>query len=213
MEGKGWSVREDHGREDTVRRRQLVDAARTVFERRGYGLTTIADITEEAGTSRATFYVYFASKKDVFLVLAESVRADFVAAQDISALDQDDVREVLTITVRKFLDAAVANLTLITLLDHESIGDADLKRTWGEIRERTMARTARYLQHAAERGLVRLDAAPPTIARMGFGTVEAFAPPVADGRIRRDDAVAEITGLFEHLVGVGAPSRNGAARS
>jgi AcrR family transcriptional regulator len=205
VEGKGWAVREDHEREDTERRRQLVEAARAVFERRGYGLTTIADITEEAGTSRATFYVYFASKKEVFLVLAEYVRADFLAAQDTSGLDQDDLWSVLDVTTGRFLDATVANLALITLLDHEAIGDPDVKRIWGGIRERTIERAAGYLQNAAARGLAQPHVAPMTIARMAFGTVEAFAPPVADGRIRRDVAVAEIAQLFRPLVGGAGP--------
>ncbi|CAG7580163.1 TetR/AcrR family transcriptional regulator [Rhodococcus opacus] len=202
MKGTGWAKREAYSREDAERRHQLVDAARKVFLRRGYRLTTIADIADKAGVSRATFYVYFASKMDVFVVVAESVRAEFLAAQDISDLDPDDVHLVLTITTERALDAVVRNHTLIALLDHEAISHTDVKRIWGGIREGTIERTARYLADSASRGLVDLQAAPQTIARMGLGSVEAFALPIVDGRLERMRAVEEIVSLYLPLVGL-----------
>jgi AcrR family transcriptional regulator len=212
MTGKGWAKREAHSREDAERRHQLVEAARKVFERRGYRLATIADITEEAGSSRATFYVYFASKMDVFLVLAETVRADFLAAQDISDIDPDDLHLVLTITTDRALAAAVKHRTLITLLDHEAISHPDVKRIWGGIRESTIERTARYLADAGSRGLADLQAAPQTIARMGLGSIEAFALPVVDGRIEHTEAVEEIVRLYVPLVGLKSTERSPSGR-
>jgi AcrR family transcriptional regulator len=199
--GKGWAKREEYSRDETERRRELVTAARAVFLRRGYRQTTIAHITDRAGVSRATFYVYFASKMDIFLVVAEGVRTEFLAAQDISDIDPDDVHVVLTVSTQRALDAVIRNHTLIALLDHEAVSHAELKRIWGGIREGTIERTARYLSDAAERGLADLHAAPQTIARMGLASVEAFALPVVDGRMERADAVEEIVSLYVSLVG------------
>ena len=41
---------------------KLLEASRTIFHANGYAVATVDDIVEEAGASRATFYLYFASK-------------------------------------------------------------------------------------------------------------------------------------------------------
>ena len=46
-------------------RAKLVDAARTLFEERGYAAVTVDDIASVVGCSRATFYVHFASKVEM----------------------------------------------------------------------------------------------------------------------------------------------------
>jgi AcrR family transcriptional regulator len=47
-------------------RRRLLEAAETVFAELGYHDASIVKITEAAGVGQGTFYLYFASKKDVF---------------------------------------------------------------------------------------------------------------------------------------------------
>jgi len=47
-------------------RRRLLEAAEHVFGELGYYDASIVKITEEAGVAQGTFYLYFASKKDIF---------------------------------------------------------------------------------------------------------------------------------------------------
>lgn len=47
-------------------RSRIVDAARAVFEREGYGGTSIGHIANAAAINRATFYLHFPGKADVF---------------------------------------------------------------------------------------------------------------------------------------------------
>ena len=47
-------------------RRKLLEAAEAVFAEFGYHDASIVKITEAAGVGQGTFYLYFASKKDVF---------------------------------------------------------------------------------------------------------------------------------------------------
>lgn len=56
-----------------VRRGELLEAARIVFERRGYHAATVSAIVQAAGLSQGAFYLYFADKKAVFAALHEEM--------------------------------------------------------------------------------------------------------------------------------------------
>lgn len=45
----------------------IIKAAESIFSRKGYGLTTVDDIAEEAQFSKATLYKYFRSKGEIFV--------------------------------------------------------------------------------------------------------------------------------------------------
>lgn len=57
----------------------ILDAARTVFTRKGFSGTTIGDITEQAHVTRANFYYYFANKTALFIELGTSTRHEAMA--------------------------------------------------------------------------------------------------------------------------------------
>ncbi|MCA9710009.1 MAG: TetR/AcrR family transcriptional regulator, partial [Myxococcales bacterium] len=50
-------------------RQRLLDAAENVFGGVGYGRASIVEITRTAGVAQGTFYVYFPSKKAIFVEL------------------------------------------------------------------------------------------------------------------------------------------------
>ncbi|HEX3628831.1 MAG TPA: helix-turn-helix domain-containing protein [Candidatus Dormibacteraeota bacterium] len=56
-----------------VRRGELLEAARTVFERDGYHAATVSAIVQAAGLSQGAFYLYFGDKKAVFAALQEEM--------------------------------------------------------------------------------------------------------------------------------------------
>jgi AcrR family transcriptional regulator len=56
-----------------VRRGELLEAARRVFERDGYHAATVSAIVQAAGLSQGAFYLYFADKKAVFAALQEEM--------------------------------------------------------------------------------------------------------------------------------------------
>lgn len=56
-----------------VRRGELLEAARQVFEREGYHGATVSAIVQAAGLSQGAFYLYFADKKAAFGALQDEV--------------------------------------------------------------------------------------------------------------------------------------------
>ncbi|QNL94882.1 TetR/AcrR family transcriptional regulator [Aeromicrobium senzhongii] len=198
---QGWSVREDRDRADAERHRELVAAARSAFEELGYGATTIAEITRRAGVSRATFYVYFASKEQVFAVLAEQVRDRFVRAQDLSGVDRDDVEGVLRRTIATTLEATVENLALMTVLNHQAVADDAIRDLWLEIQREAVHRTAGYVRQQARAGRVSPVADPEALGYMGAGMNDRYAPLVVSGATTPEVAVEEMHRIWMACLG------------
>ena len=88
-------------RSEAVRKEQILAAARKVFRDKGYDSSTISDIVAEAGVAQGTFYLYFASKKDAVMALAETVLDElargFRAAYDPSMSFEDRLRAVVRV--------------------------------------------------------------------------------------------------------------------
>ena len=78
----------------TERRAQLVDATATVFAERGVANTAVSDIVAAAGVAKGTFYLYFESKDDALVAVAERVvdgimdAAEAMVAGEVSAPEQ-----------------------------------------------------------------------------------------------------------------------------
>lgn len=72
---------------------EILDAARAVFALKGFANATVDDIADRAGIAKGTVYVYFPSKRDLFLAalrqgvleLHEQARKEIDAAPDAAA--------------------------------------------------------------------------------------------------------------------------------
>ena len=57
--------------------KEILEAAIRVFAKTGYHGSSIQDITKEAGVSKALFYHYFKSKRDLLVIFARKRLEDF----------------------------------------------------------------------------------------------------------------------------------------
>lgn len=62
------------------RRREIIDAARNLYEEKGMSRTSIQDITARVGVTRSLFYHYFPNKDAVTSAVLDTYVADFVEA-------------------------------------------------------------------------------------------------------------------------------------
>lgn len=51
---------------------QIIEAAMIVFARNGFAQTRMEDVAQQAGLSKATLYLYFASKEDVIAAILQA---------------------------------------------------------------------------------------------------------------------------------------------
>src|SRR5215510_14292756 len=82
---------------DSAKRRQIIEGARQVFLAQGFDGASMGKIAREAGVSKGTLYVYFASKEDLFQVVAYD--ECLAQAEQVFTLDHDD-HDVATVLTR-----------------------------------------------------------------------------------------------------------------
>jgi AcrR family transcriptional regulator len=118
-----------------TRRQPILEAMVRVVGRKGYKATSVADVIEEAGTSRTTFYKYFEDKHECFLA-AYDMAIDRVVGEVIAGCDgQEDwldrVRTGLGTIVEMFaLDPELARTAIVEV---EAAGAEARRRHWNAV--------------------------------------------------------------------------------
>jgi AcrR family transcriptional regulator len=74
------------------KRARILAAGRRFFAGKGYEATSIADIAAQAGTAAGAFYQYFASKRQLLVVLMNEL-IQRLAALDLRPGGGSDLRE------------------------------------------------------------------------------------------------------------------------
>ena len=77
-----WRRRKD------ARPSEIVDAALEVFAEKGFAAAKLDDIARRAGVSKATLYLYFDTKKEIFRAVARAAVASLLEPHP-RILDQD----------------------------------------------------------------------------------------------------------------------------
>jgi AcrR family transcriptional regulator len=78
-----------------TRRQQILDAALTCFSRDGFHNTTTADIVRESGVSQGTLYLYFATKDDIVVALADDRHQGEAFLNALAQSEPDPVQGLL----------------------------------------------------------------------------------------------------------------------
>jgi AcrR family transcriptional regulator len=143
----------------------ILDSAREVFLAKGYFGTKIDNIVDAAGISRASFYTYFPSKRDLLLQLGNrSYKAMDTALDDMQRLETGWTRESAYAMVRiylRFLDEHGAFLLVWAqaIFDDEEMGRAGMNarltsgRRFGQMLERLSGKRPNARRDPARTGL------------------------------------------------------------
>jgi AcrR family transcriptional regulator len=129
-------------------RERLIDAAMGVFLKVGYGNTAIADIASVAGVSRATFYLHFETKADVFLAALEVHRGSKERAEYWRSLNSALITGSRK-SIRKWLEFAIdwyETKGRIHLVWQEAVAiDPHVAEYWDKLMERAKIELHDYL--------------------------------------------------------------------
>jgi AcrR family transcriptional regulator len=152
-----------------TRRRQILEAMVQVVGRKGYKATSVADVIEEAGVSRTTFYKHFEDKHECFLdaydLVVERVLDAVIANCDAEQPWLERMRVGLTTVVELFaLDPELARTAIVEVA---AAGAEARRRHWNAV-----AKFTEFLEGGAQ--LVGDRELPENIALMAAGAVSGL---------------------------------------
>lgn len=181
--------------DDSAKRRQIVEGARTVFLSRGFDAASMGDIAKEAGVSKGTLYVYFKNKEQLFAAIVEQECATH--AEGAFKLDETDtdVAGVLTRIGMEYVNFLCNEQKASSLRIVIAIADRmpEIGKTFYETGPANgIKRLTSYLQAQAKAGVLTiedcevaaaqfLDACQSTLFKP---ILFNFAPPPPPERIR-----------------------------
>ncbi len=164
------------GRPKAISREMLEEAACELFLERGYADTSVVDITQRAGVSRATFFNYVDSKSDLLWASVDDAIAGIARTLGYGANEgpgggAEAVREVLL----EAADTLAPGVAVLAIANAEAMGVvAELVLT-GAQRQARLARTiAEHFRRSGEDGL-RADVLSRAYAGAFFAALEAWA--------------------------------------
>ena len=160
---------------------KLIDAAIELMSKNGYHRTTVADIVKAAGVAQGTFYLYYDSKKNLFLSLMErfySLLQDALlgVGWDIESMtSQEEIAQKIRLAIQNILLVYQDNAILARIFLREAMGlEPDFAELWDSIIERLAAFAALIMDQSIERGLL-----PPQnsqiVAHCVVGMIERVA--------------------------------------
>lgn len=178
-------------------RSALVDAARTLFGRRGFAAVGTAEVVAAAGLTRGALYHQFADKTALFVAVLEQTEqevSDHVArviGQDAEPLD------ALVAGAEAWLDACAApDVQRIVLIDGPAVLGWDEWRRLG--RRYGLGLTIAALQQAVETGAIAAQPVEP-LAHVLVGALDEAALYVARSA-HPEQARAEVGLVLRRLV-------------
>src|ERR671937_2479262 len=148
-------------------RQRLLEAAEQIFADLGYHDASIVKITEAAGVAMGTFYLYFASKRDVFDELVRDLNRRVRHAMSEASSQGKTRLEAELLGFRAYFRFTAEHRALYRIIRQAEFVSPDMLRYHYE---RLSAGYVEALREAMDRGeIAELDAEVTAWALMGMG--------------------------------------------
>lgn len=168
-----------------TRRQQILDAALICFSRDGFHTTTTADIVRESGVSQGTLYLYFATKEDIVVALADERHQGEAMINALAQGEQDPIRGLLAL-----IELYGEGLTDPRHIDMRRVGI----QGWGEALRNERIRTsaveglatvraaiARLIERGQHTGQIRVEIDAIAVSRTLVATFQGLVLQIAWG--------------------------------
>ena len=180
-------------RSDRLEKRELIlDAALSVFSRKGVFGSRIADIADEAGVAYGLVYHYFKNKEEILNTIFEDRWARITERLEQAARDGADARARLREIAGVFLSSYRSRPQLVELLLLEFtrmskyLEPAQLERIGG-----AFAVVRRVLERGQAEGEIRSDVASELLLLSYLGAIQMIVQSQVLGAFREPDGFAE----------------------
>jgi AcrR family transcriptional regulator len=171
-------------REKLQRRRDILEAARSVFSEKGFQTATMDEIAEKVELSKPTIYLYFDSKEDLYTSLALEDSYKVVEGLKESLASDIGLVEKWRSVYLAFVELCMENPSYVSISQHilapearQRVSDHILEEFDKHTHE-LIGYVAQLVEESIEKGLARDDLPPQTIVliawRMVIGLLELY---------------------------------------
>ena len=188
-------------------REQVLDAARTVFEERGYDGTRMSDIARAAGVSHGTVYTYFGAKDDVLRAACTRFVAQVLDEVRVPDDQRADPVHRVREGHRRFLATYIAHARMLAVVEQAAIDDRYFRDVVEQLRTMFVQRAEGALRQFQAEGAADRGLDPALVAPALVGMVEAFARrwhdhPGKGQRYDPEQVVAVLSDLWIRATGL-----------
>ena len=172
------------GQVESHQRERILSAMVAAAGTKGYGSTTITDITRRARVSRDTFYEQFANKEECFLAAYDAIVHELLQQMVAAGTSEPNYVENMRNGVRAYLSfwSERPDAARVCTLEVVAAGSEALARS--EQTLRSFRRLYRDLAEQARAEQPELPAVPDIVARaIVVATLELITDHVREGRV------------------------------
>ena len=188
-----------------VRQGRILDAALSVFTKRGYREASVDEIAEEAETSKGGVYFHFPGKQTLFRALLDLSSRKLIERIETAMAKQNDPLARADAALITVLEAFEGHRALARLFMVEALGAGpEFQERILQIHDEFIAVIKRHLDDAVEQGIV-LPIDTAIASRAWFGALnEVILHWLFAGEPKRlDDAYKSLRPLLRRSVGLG----------
>jgi AcrR family transcriptional regulator len=178
----------------SARRRQLLDAALSVFVAQGYHSAAMDDIADKAGVSKPVLYQHFPGKRDLYLALLDESSAALMEAVRAAMLSTTDNKARVRATVSAYYEFVEDKTGAFRLVfESDLIGEPEVRERLESVERQCADAVAAVI--AEDTGLPEAEARLLGAGLAGIAQVTARAWAANGEPLPRDQAIDLVASL------------------
>ncbi|MFZ5597031.1 MAG: TetR/AcrR family transcriptional regulator [Bacillota bacterium] len=160
-------------KKNEMTRQKILDASVEIFFEKGFLDARVDDISNKAGISHGTFYIYFKNKRDV---LWDLVKQTFNILYEITEepWQKGDIYSSLEESLRGFFRIFKDYVKIIRVWKEVSIFDPEFMELWDRLTQKITLRIQKNIQYSIKKSIGK-EVNPAIAAQALSGMVEHFA--------------------------------------
>ena len=149
----------------TAAKSRIVEAARTVFGKKGYHESTMDDVAKEVGVSKGALYSYFESKEDLLKEISlqghqtlRNILAETRACENLEAA----LEKVYSTITEKYKGNLHTHFEIVALSSH----DAAIRKIVFEDYQKDIDAIEAFVNEKKKQGVIRMDVNARVLAEL-----------------------------------------------
>ena len=163
-------------KKDNEKRKRILDSAIKVFAKTGYSDARIQDVTEEAGVSHGTVYIYFKNKDALFMSIFQEILGELIQYISSEIQKEKNAEDKIRRIISMQLDIIEENpdLTKLILIEFPRSGNF-LNDSNTNVLSRYIDLISDVLKQGIDEGIFSIEMRTEVTATMIYAGIQGIA--------------------------------------